>query len=106
MTLFATRKRLVTFRLTKDEYEALRALCVSKRARSISELTRGAVLQQLSPDSPPRGVISDDLITLISALEQIDDALRDLSGRISKILGPAASRATEEDAGNAPPEPA
>ena len=93
MTLFASRKKLVTFRVTTEEYEALRGLCISRRARSISELTRGAVLQQLSADALARSVGSDDLVTLISALEQIDDELRHIRGRISRIVGPAAVRA-------------
>jgi hypothetical protein len=93
MTLLASRKKLVTFRVTMEEYEALRGLCVSRRARSISELTRGAVLQQLSTDALSRSAAPDDLVTLISVLEQIDDELRHIRGRISRIVGPAAARA-------------
>jgi hypothetical protein len=90
MTLVASRKKLVTFRVTMEEYEALRGLCISRRARSISELTRGAVLQQLSTDALPRNAEPDDLVTLISVLEQIDDELRHIRGRISRIVGPTA----------------
>jgi hypothetical protein len=93
MTLLASRKKLVTFRVTMEEYEALRGLCISRRARSISELTRGAVLQQLSMDALSRSAAPEDLVTLISVLEQIDDELRHIRGRISRIVGPAASRA-------------
>jgi hypothetical protein len=92
MTLFASRKRLVTFRLTLEEYEALKSLCISKGVRSISELTREAVLQQLSADRQSRTLVSGDLVTLISALEHIDDALKDLSGRILSVLGPSGKR--------------
>lgn len=90
MTLLATRKRLVTFRLTDDEYEALKQLCISKGIRSISELTRDAVLQQLSAGRHSRTFVSEDLMTLMTALEDIDDALKDLSRRISNVLGPRA----------------
>ena len=92
MTLLASRKKLVTFRVTMEEYEALRGLCISRRARSISELTRGAVLQQLSMDALPRSAEPEDLVTLISVLEQIDDELRHIRGRISSIVGSAASQ--------------
>jgi hypothetical protein len=110
MTLIASRKKLVTFRVTMEEYEALRGLCISRRARSISELTRGAVLQQLStqparrsgagnePDALPRSAAPDDLVTLISVLEQIDDELRHIRGRISKIVGPGAALAAGDPA--------
>jgi hypothetical protein len=87
MTPLASRKKLVTFRVTMEEYEALRCLCVSRRARSISELTRGAVLQQLSEDLVSRSCDRGDLFTLISTLEHIDDQLRNIRGRISRIAG-------------------
>lgn len=96
MTLLASRKKLVTFRVTMEEYEALRGLCISRRARSISELTRGAVLQQLSTDAHSRSAEPDDLVTLISVLEQIDDELRHIRGRISRIVGATAERAAVE----------
>lgn len=96
MTLLASRKKLVTFRVTAEEYEALRDLCISRRARSISELTRGAVLQELSGDSLPRKSTPDELVTLISALEQIDDELRHIRVQISRIVGPAAERVRGE----------
>ena len=73
----------------------LRGLCVSRRARSISELTRGAVLQQLSEDSPSPRSVSDDMITLISALERIDGELRDIRGRILGIVSPAVVHAED-----------
>jgi len=95
MTLLASRKKLITFRVTAEEYEALRKICISKRARSISELTRGAVLQQLSAETPSRAIISGDLVTLVSALEQIDGAIKELSGHISKVLGPVSQRSDE-----------
>jgi hypothetical protein len=93
MMLFASRKKLVTFRITSEEYEALRSLCVSKGVRSISELTRDAVLQQITSDRVSRLLVADDLSSLLSALEQIDTAMRELSGRISKVLGPTSNSA-------------
>jgi hypothetical protein len=97
MPLFASRKRLVTFRLTTEEYEALRGLCISKGVRSISELTRDAVLQQLLGDrGSKRGSFETDLMSLMSELEQIDEAIQNLSGRISRILGPSGGSAGSE----------
>ena|ERR1700676_3783218 len=93
MTLLGNRKKLVTFRLTVDEYERLRDLCISKGIRSISELTRDAVLQQVSTDRVSRNLVSGDLMALLASLEQIDDAIKNLSGRISKVLGPTSKSA-------------
>jgi hypothetical protein len=85
--------------VTMEEYEALRGLCVSRRARSISELTRGAVLQQLSTDALARSAAPEELVTLISVLEQIDDELRHIRGRISRIVGPAVPHVVGEPEG-------
>jgi hypothetical protein len=98
MTLFARRKKLVTFRLTVEEYEALKSLCISNGVRSISELTREAVLQQLSADRQSRTAVSGDLVTLLPALEYLDNALRNLSGRISNVLGPPCKRSPSSSA--------
>lgn len=98
MTLLACRKKLITFRVTVEEYEALREICILKGVRSLSELTRGTVLQQLSADSPSRSLLFGDLVTLVSALEQIDDALKELSGRISKVLGRSAANNDDDTA--------
>jgi hypothetical protein len=91
MTLFSSRKKLVTFRVTEEEYEALKNFCITKGVRSISELTRQAVLQQLSADRQSR-TVSGDLVTLISTLEHVDDVLKNLSSGISNALGPAYKR--------------
>lgn len=92
MTLCSSRKKLVTFRLTVEEYEALKSLCIQKGVRSISELTREAVLQHLSTDRQPQAIGSGDLVTLITTLEHIDDALKDLGVRISSAFGPPEKR--------------
>jgi hypothetical protein len=92
MTLCSSRKKLVTFRLTVEEYEALKSLCIEKGVRSISELTREAVLQHLSTDRQARTIGSGDLVTLITTLEHIDDALKDLGVRISSAFGPSGKR--------------
>jgi len=91
MPLFSSRKKLVTYRLSLEEYEAVRSLCISRGVRSISELTRDAVLQQLSTDRISRNIASGNLISLMSALEQIDVLIKDLSGRISNVLGSTSS---------------
>ena len=91
MTLFSSRNKLVTFRLSQEEFEALKSFCIAKGVRSISELTRAAVLQQVSADRVTRTVCGD-METLISTLEHIDDTLKQLSLGISNALGPAYRR--------------
>lgn len=88
MPLFASRKKSVTFRLTTEEYTALRNYCIANNVRSVSELARQSILQQVNRNRAQRDLISGDLVALGSALVEIDGALKTLSGRISKVLGP------------------
>lgn len=87
-TSHATRRRLVTFRFREEEYEAVRTFCETTGARSISDFVRESILQRIRTRNP-RVLISNDLGTLSTALEDIDSALRQLSGKISKVLAPA-----------------
>jgi|HubBroStandDraft_6_1064221.scaffolds.fasta_scaffold615494_1 hypothetical protein len=89
MPLFTSRKKSVTFRLSSEEYEALRNYCIASKVRSVSELARESILMQVYGDRSQRSLISGDLVALGSALVDIDLALKNLSGRISRVLGPA-----------------
>jgi hypothetical protein len=88
MPLFTSRKKSVTFRLSAEEHEALRSYCIANKVRSISELARASILEHVYGDRSRRNVVSKDLISLGSALEDIDVAIKDLSVRIAKVLGP------------------
>lgn len=48
MTVLKTRSRMVSVRLSEDEYVALRELCSTTGARSVSDLTRDAMRAFLS----------------------------------------------------------
>jgi hypothetical protein len=88
MPLFTSRKKSVTFRLSAEEFEALRSYCITHKIRSISELARASILQHVYGDRARRNLVSKDLLSLGSALEDIDTAIRDLSTKIAKVLGP------------------
>lgn len=89
MSLFPSRKKLVTFRLSTEEFEALTNYCIASKARSVSELARESILLRVYGDRSQRNLITGDLVTLGSALVEIDAALKNLSGRISRVLGPS-----------------
>lgn len=44
MPVFRPRTRLVNFRLSEDEYQALKEICARSGARSVSDYARAAVL--------------------------------------------------------------
>jgi len=52
MTVESRRSKMVTFRVSVDEYHSLSAACVTRRVRSISELARAAVQQWIKESSP------------------------------------------------------
>ena len=87
MSLFNIRNKSISFRLSLEEYEALRSYSRIKRVR-ISELAREATLQHIAGESSNRNFVSGDLTALSSGLEEIDGALKMLSEKISKVLGP------------------
>ena len=89
MPLLTSRTKLVSFRLSTEEYEALRNYCIARKVRSVSELTRESILLQVYGDRSQRNGITGDIVALGSALEEIDVALKNLSGRISRVLGPS-----------------
>lgn len=91
MTVLKRRSRLVTFRVSAEEYEDLARWSMISRSRSISEFARAAVRQNVQSLSVPTGTLSGDLATLCRSLSELDAALCELSGRIRAVLGRAGS---------------
>ena len=93
MAILRRKARIVTFRLSIEEYDALTKMCLTLRARSISDFARVAVLDRLQTVSAPRINISGHLTTLGKLLGELDAPLRDASARIRHLLGPVNSEA-------------
>lgn len=87
MTPLKRLTRLVTFRLSEAEYEALRSTCELHGVRSVSEFGRDAVLHRMHDLNKTTISLGEDLTTLGTRLEDLDEALRELSGHISRVLG-------------------
>jgi hypothetical protein len=85
--------RSITFRLSEAEYGALRQACEHNGLRSFSEFGRQAVLVRLHTLTKTSVSLGEDLTTLGACLEDLDAALRELSGRISRVLGARNDRA-------------
>ncbi|MDX2150474.1 MAG: hypothetical protein SFV54_07055 [Bryobacteraceae bacterium] len=98
MAVLKSRSRLVTFRLSTDEYEDLKRVCIEEGARSISDFARAAVLYRVQTRSATKASLGDDLATLSSRLEELDSALKDLSGRIARVLGSANEQRAAQEA--------
>lgn len=77
MTVLKLRKRMISVRLSDDEYSALKALCVIRGNRSVSDLTRDAVRGLLS------GKEREDVFT--ERLEEFRLQMKVLDQRIAQL---------------------
>ena len=88
MPLLRGKSRIVTFRVTEEEFQVLSRACLNSAARSLSGFARDAIFEKVQRVGSPRFDLSGDLVTLSKTLEQLDDALREASNRIRRLLGP------------------
>jgi hypothetical protein len=93
MSLLKSRNRLVSFRLSPEEYEGLKQVCVTAGARSISDFARESVLHGIETRRGGRALLGDDLATLSFRLEELDGALKELSDLIARVLGSREEKA-------------
>jgi Arc/MetJ-type ribon-helix-helix transcriptional regulator len=87
MAIYGVRRHLVTFRLSEEEYKALRGVCESEAYRSVSDFAREAVMQRVLSHRTRNLLLSQDLRSLGTKLEDLDDGLKDLRSRIARVLG-------------------
>jgi ribbon-helix-helix CopG family protein len=87
VAVLRSRSRLVTFRLDPEEYAALRRVCITTGARSMSEFAREAVLSSVEAGGQSKASLGGDLVTLTNRLHELDRMLRAASGLIGKVLG-------------------
>ena len=77
MTVQKPRSRMISVRLSEEEYTALRQLCLLTGARSVSDLTRDAVHSVL------KGVKRED--SLVTNLEEFRDGMRNLEKKVKQL---------------------
>ena len=71
MTVMQRRNRMVNFRLSQQEYEELRKLCITHGARSLSDYARDVVYRSVTG----------------SRWEDFEQAVLKLNGRIDQLDG-------------------
>ena len=87
MLVLKRRSRLVTFRVSADEHDALMRSCVSSGARSIADFARASVLHTAQRMDSPTATLSGDLSTLTKSLGDLDASLTEIRKRIRGVLG-------------------
>ncbi|HEX8926905.1 MAG TPA: hypothetical protein VF786_13990 [Terriglobales bacterium] len=72
MTVLKPRSRMISVRLSEEEYCALRSLCMVTGARSVSDLTRDAMhaLIHACRQQDPSGGQADDLRAQVKSLDR------------------------------------
>src|SRR5438105_12550914 len=87
MPVLKNRNRLVTFRLSAEEFAALHAVCIAEGARSMSEFARQAILQRATVVQGKHTLLAEDLTTLGWKIRELDGVLSDLRGYLAGFLG-------------------
>jgi hypothetical protein len=70
MTLLNPRSRMISVRLSEEEYSALRHLCSTTGARSVSDLTRDAMQVLLNGSATKDGIHVDEFRAQMRSLNQ------------------------------------
>jgi len=89
-----SRSRMISFRLTHDEYERFRGLCVSSGLRNVSELVRHAVNRMID-DSTENSLQALRLrvTSLESHISDLTDSVQQAKQRLARDSGSHQERA-------------
>jgi Arc/MetJ-type ribon-helix-helix transcriptional regulator len=83
LAILRRRSRMVSFRLSEDEYDNLRQLCESGRARSVSDLARDAVHRLMQDDGDHQ--VAAALRKLEGRVDTLDNLVQDLTTSMDQL---------------------
>jgi hypothetical protein len=87
MTVQNPRSRMISVRLSEEEYSALRRLCSITGARSVSDLTRDAMRVLLNGGSNRDDVIGVHVDEFRSQMRNLDRKIEQLAADITSLKG-------------------
>ena len=79
MSVLKRRSRMISFRVSEDEYVGLKNLCVNKGARSVSDMARDAVQRLMTNHSWPNNQLESVVQVLQIRIEALDVEVKRLS---------------------------
>jgi hypothetical protein len=83
MSVIKRKNKMVSFRLSDEEYDALRTVCESQGVRSLSDFARLAIENLLAGDGlPPQAAVESRLDALHSRVQVLDLAV----GRLADLV--------------------
>jgi hypothetical protein len=71
---------MVSFRLSEEEYEGLKHICITVGARSLSDIARDAVQRLLSDGTEPKSNGDAQLRQLYKRIDALDHEVKRLAG--------------------------
>jgi hypothetical protein len=88
MSVLKRRSRMISFRVSEDEYAGLKNLCVNEGARSVSDMARDAVHRLITNHSWPNNQAwpNNQLETVVQVLQGRIEALDLEVKRLGKAL--------------------
>jgi hypothetical protein len=87
--VFKTRTRMVSFRLSEDEYERLKDLSLTECARSVSEFARAALCKLPNGNGDPGMPAAPRMEKLEGAVRQLKLEMRHLRQLVEATINPA-----------------
>jgi hypothetical protein len=85
MIVFKRKTRMVSFRISEEEYEYLRQHSLAQGARSVSDYARDTLFGSVDLKSPGRAV------ALVDRMHRLDSEMRELNREVKQLrarLGP------------------
>ena len=82
MTLLSRRSKMVSIRLSDEEFRRLRELCLTTGARSVSDLAREA-MRRLTADAPDSTETAGGELT--ARVEDLDQRVSYLQQQVSRL---------------------
>lgn len=90
--MFKTRTRMVSFRLSEDEYERLKEISLTERARSVSEFARAALCKLPDGNGDSAACATPRVEQLEGAVTQLKVELHQLRQFVETAIGLDPSR--------------
>jgi len=90
MSVLKRRSRMISFRVSEDEYSDLKNLCVNHGARSVSDMARDAVHRLITTHAGPNNRLEIVVQALQSRIEILDTEVKRL-GMVLNTQKPARS---------------
>ena len=75
---------MVSFRLSEEEYEGLKHICMTVGARSLSDIARDAVQQLLSSGTEPKSGGDPTLRLLYERMDALDQEVKRLAALVDR----------------------